>query len=126
MIHKTNRIIAVASVAIVWSLIGPTHAEESKAYMVGLVNVSNKDWVAEYRKKNNEILNDHGGRILVRGKPAEVLEGAGPDADAIIVVEFSSMEKAQGWYNDPRYKPLIKLRQTGAEVDFLLMEALQQ
>lgn len=119
-------LITAAYAVIVWSLLGPAHADGPKAYMVGLVNVSNKDWVAEYRKKNSEILKDHGGRILVRGKPAEVLEGAAPEPDVIIVVEFPSMEQAKAWHSDPRYQPLIKLRQTGAEVDFFLMEALQQ
>lgn len=104
----------------------PAQADEGKAYLVGLVTVENRDWVKEYRQKNTELLKKYGGRILVRGKPAKVLEGAAPDAHAIVVVEFPSMENASAWYNDPDYQPLIKLRQTGAEVDFVLVKALTQ
>jgi uncharacterized protein (DUF1330 family) len=102
----------------------PAEAADTKAYLVGLVTVKNKDWVKDYRPKTAELLKKYGGRILVRGKPAEVLEGSAPEADAILVVEFPSMEKASAWYNDPDYQPLIELRQTGAEVDFVLVKGL--
>lgn len=100
-------------------------ANDLKGYMVGLVKLKNKDWIAEYRPKTAELLAKYGGRILVRGKPSVVLEGSAPDANAILIVEFPSMEKAQAWYNDPEYKPLIQLRQTGSEVDFVLVEELK-
>jgi uncharacterized protein (DUF1330 family) len=32
------------------------------------------------------------------------------------------MEQARAWYNDPEYAPMIRLRQTGARLDFLLVE----
>ena len=114
------------SVLIAFCLSATAQASEPKAYMVGLVTVDNKDWIAEYRSKNAELLKKYGGRILVRGKPAEVLEGNAPDAHAVLVVEFPSMDQARGWYNDPDYRPLIELRQTGSKVDFLLIEELKQ
>jgi uncharacterized protein (DUF1330 family) len=40
------------------------------------------------------------------------------------VLEFPSMAQARSWYNDPEYAPLIKLRQTGADLDFILVEGL--
>jgi uncharacterized protein (DUF1330 family) len=111
---------------IISSLAAAVGAAEPKGYVVGLVTVNNKDWIKDYRANNGELLEKHGGRILVRGKPAQVLEGTAPDAHAILVVEFPSMENARAWYNDPDYQPLIKLRQTGADVDFLLIEELQK
>lgn len=99
-------------------------AQESKAYMVGLVTVDNKDWIKEYRPRTAELLEKYGGRILARGKPQKVLEGDAPDTDAVLIVEFPSMEDAVSWYNDPAYQPLIELRQTGAAVDFFLLDEL--
>jgi len=115
-----------AAVIIALSIGTSAEADESKAYLVGLVTVKNKDWVKEYRLNNSELLKKYGGRILVRGKPATVLEGTAPAADAILVVEFPSMEKANAWYRDPDYQPLIKLRQSGSDVDFVLVEELKQ
>jgi len=105
--------------------IGALHAEEAKGYLVGLVHLTNKDWIAEYRSQNGPLLEKYGGRILVRGPAAEVLEGEAPEADAILLVEFPSIQQAQAWYQDPEYQPLIELRQTGADVDFVLVEELQ-
>ena len=54
----------------------------------------------------------------------ERLEGPGDNPDAIVVLEFPSMEQAKAWYNDPEYAPLIKLRQTGSEIDFFVVEGV--
>lgn len=124
MCKHISSILAAAIIAL--SLGAPAEAADTKAYLVGLVTVEHKDWVKVYRPKTAELLKKYGGRILVRGKPAKVLEGTAPDADAILVVEFPSMEKANAWYSDPGYQPLIKLRQTGSEVDFVLVEGLEQ
>jgi uncharacterized protein (DUF1330 family) len=99
-------------------------AEPAKGYVVGLVTITNKDWIPEYRPKTAALLAKHGGRILIRGAPASLLEGAAPDADAILVVEFPSIEAARAWYGDPDYQPLIELRQTGSKMDLVLIEAL--
>jgi uncharacterized protein (DUF1330 family) len=92
----------------------------------GLVTVANKDWVAEYRAKNTEILKKYGGRILARGKPSVTLEGTAPDVNTMIVVEFPSMEQAKAWYEDPDYQKLVRLRQTGSQADFVLIEGMKQ
>jgi uncharacterized protein (DUF1330 family) len=106
-------------------LVWPANADEGKAYLVGLVNVENKDWIAEYRPKTAELLKKYGANILARGAPAVVLEGDAPDADAILIVEFPSLEEARTWYADPEYQPLIELRQSGSVVDFVLIQALK-
>ncbi|MFY2824051.1 DUF1330 domain-containing protein [Ruegeria sp. MALMAid1280] len=101
-------------------------AEDAKGYIVGTVTIQNKDWIAEYRPKTAELLEKHGGKILVRGAPVETLEGKAPEANAILVVEFPSVESALAWYNDPEYAPLRDLRQTGSTVDWVLVEALNK
>ena len=99
-------------------------AQESKGYVVGTVTLQNTDWVAEYRPKTAELLKKYGGRILVRGAPLETLEGTEPSGDAILVVEFPSVENAHAWYNDPDYAPLRDLRQTGSTADWVLVKGL--
>jgi uncharacterized protein (DUF1330 family) len=60
----------------------------------------------------------------VRGSGIERLEGSGTLPSVVVVLEFPSMAQARSWYNDPEYAPLIKLRQTGADLDFILVEGL--
>jgi hypothetical protein len=33
------------------------------------------------------------------------------------------MAQAKAWHDDPAYAPLIKLRQAGSDLDFILVEA---
>ena len=42
----------------------------------------------------------------------------------VVVLEFPSMQHARDWYNDPEYAPLIALRQTGSDLDFMLVEGV--
>ena len=52
------------------------------------------------------------------------LEGHGTMPSAIVVIEFPSMAAAKAWYSDPAYAPLIKLRQSGSDLDFILVEGV--
>lgn len=54
----------------------------------------------------------------------ERLEGTGKLPSVVVVLEFPSMEQAKAWYHDPEYAPLITLRHTGADLDFILVEGL--
>ena len=81
-------------------------------------------WLAEYVPKTTELIAKYGGRYVVRGGASERLEGQGALPSAIVVLEFPSMAHAKAWYNDPAYAPLIKLRQTQSDLDFVLVEGV--
>ena len=122
-----STILVILSLIFATSLLGLTaRADEPKGYMVGLVAVTNKDWVAEYREKNAKLLEKYGGHIIARGKPMVTLEGTAPDAHTVVVVEFPSMAQAEAWYYDAEYQQLAKLRQTGSSADFFLVEGLTE
>lgn len=93
------------------------------AYAVGLYDVSDASWRLRYREVVGKLVSKHGGRYLVRSSdPWEVLEGAPPRITGLTIIEFPSMEQARAWYHDPEYAPMIKLRQTGARLDFVLVQ----
>jgi uncharacterized protein (DUF1330 family) len=94
------------------------------AFAIGRLKVSDPSWVEEYRPKTAALVEKHGGRYLVRGGKMERIEGNTPLPDVLVVLEFPSMERAKAWYNDPEYAPLIKLRQKGSDLDFVLVEGL--
>jgi uncharacterized protein (DUF1330 family) len=54
----------------------------------------------------------------------ETLEGTTPLPNVMVVLEFPSLEQARAWYRDPEYAPLIKLRQSGSEIDLVLVEGV--
>lgn len=94
------------------------------AYAIGRLQMRDPAWLAEYGPKTEALVEKHGGRYIVRGGAMETLEGGNPLPNAMVVLEFPSMERANAWYNDPDYAPLIKLRQTGSDLDFVLVDGL--
>jgi uncharacterized protein (DUF1330 family) len=92
------------------------------AYAIGRLTMRDPSWRTEYLPKTAELIAKHGGRYVVRGGAMERLEGQGALPSAIVVLEFPSMAHAKAWYNDPAYAPLIKLRQTGSDLDFVLVD----
>ena len=125
MIPKQFR-TAVLTFALALAISLPALAEEArKAYAIGMLTLQNKDWLKDYGPKTAEIIKRHGGRYLISGFPPEALEGAAYPANVLVVVEFPSLEKAEAWYQDPDYKPLIKLRQSGSSLNLYLMEGVK-
>jgi len=95
------------------------------AYIIGHVEVRDTAWTMEYVPKATALVQKHGGKLLAgSGCAMESLEGEGKLPSAIIVLEFPSMEQANAWYHDPEYTPLIKLRQTGADADIVVVDGV--
>ena len=96
------------------------------AYAIGRLEVRDPSWRREYGPKPAALVKKHGGKYLVRGGAMERLEGDGELPSAMVVLEFPSMDHARAWYHDPEYAPLIKLRQSGATLDFILVEGIEE
>ncbi len=94
------------------------------AYAIGRLEMRDPSWVQEYGPKTQALVAKHGGKYLVRGGAMERLEGTGQLPSVVVVLEFPSMAQAKAWYNDPEYAPLIRLRQTGSALDFILVEGV--
>ena len=94
------------------------------AYLVGRLQMRDPAWMAEYGPKTTELVTKHGGRFLVRGGASERLEGNTPVPSRIVVLEFPSMAQAKAFHNDPAYAPLIKLRQSGSDLDLVAVEGV--
>jgi uncharacterized protein (DUF1330 family) len=94
------------------------------AYVIGRMVVRDTAWREAYMHKTRELLRKYGGRALAPfGSTVEALEGDEKLPTTIVIIEFPSVEQAKAWHNDPEYAPLIKLRQTGTEGDFVLVNA---
>jgi uncharacterized protein (DUF1330 family) len=94
------------------------------AYAIGRLQMRDPSWVKAYGPATERLVHKHGGRYLVRGTAMERLEGSGPLPSVMVVIEFPSAAHARAWYGDPEYLPLIRLRQGGSDLDFVLVEGL--
>src|SRR5262245_8677975 len=66
-------------------------------------------------------LEPFGGRFLVRGGKVTRVEGDAP-LRRISIIEFDSLEKAQGWYNSTAYQKLIPVRQAVMKTNSFIAE----
>ena len=74
-----------------------------------------------YSELAAKILENHGGKYVIRGPGAVVLEGEGTDGTSVIVSEWPSREAALGFYNSPEYAEAKKLREGLADISIMLI-----
>ena len=95
-----------------------------KGYVVVLLDVVDAALYAEYARRATEIEARHGGRPLVVGDAAEVVEGDWP-AERVVVLEFPTIGDARAWYADPDYRDLIPLRHRATRSRLLFIEGFE-
>lgn len=95
-----------------------------RAYAIGRLTMRDPSWVREYGPKIAALVKKHGGQFLVRAGKMETLEGGGSLPSAMVVLEFPSMDQARAWYQDPEYGLMVTLRQSGSDLDLVLVEGL--
>lgn len=78
-------------------------------YMLIDTEIFDQDVFAEFAVKIVEAMEAHGGRFLVRGGTTEVMDGDWVP-HRIVIMEFESFERAQGFVNSPEYAALQDLR----------------
>ena len=80
-----------------------------KGYFIIEMKITNMAGYEEYRRQVPATIAAYGGRIVVRGGEAKLLEGSGGPG-RMVVLEFESPEKALAWYNSPEYQAILPHR----------------
>lgn len=94
-----------------------------KGYVLGEIEITDPATFADYGKQVPATIAKYGGKYLVRGGKAEVVEGAA--CKRMVVLEFPTLEQARKWYTSPDYAPLITLRQKGSRGRLILVEGME-
>ena len=96
----------------------------AKAYWVATYrSISNPDALAAYAKLSGPAITAAGGRMLVRGVPAQVYEAG--LAQRTVVIEFDSVEQAKAAHDSAAYQEALAALAGGAERDIRILEAAQ-
>jgi uncharacterized protein (DUF1330 family) len=93
------------------------------AYAISEVEMRDAAGFEAYRTIAAQTIAKYGGRYLVRGGTASVIEG-GPPPKTIIVVEFPTMERLRDWYASPEYAEALKLRRTALDRRLIFVEGV--
>jgi uncharacterized protein (DUF1330 family) len=93
------------------------------AYVISEVEMRGAADFEVYRTIAAKTIAQYGGRYLVRGGAANLIEG-GPPPKTIIIVEFPNMERLREWYASPEYAEALKLRQTALDRRLIFVEGV--
>ena len=91
------------------------------AYFIVNLDIRDAERFETYRQQVAPLVEQHGGRYLVRGRELHPLEGD-LGLKRLVVLEFPSLEAVRGFYSSAEYAPLLRLRQESAASDIVLVE----
>ena len=91
------------------------------AYVLAEIEIINPDGYKEYTTHVPATIAKYGGRFLVRGGNAEILEGEWPQRRRVLL-EFPSWEQAKRWWDSPEYEKPKAMRQAASKGRLILMD----
>lgn len=93
------------------------------AYLISTIDITDPQSYEEYRKLVAPVLQQYGGRFLVRGGTIHHIEGAWQPR-RVVVVEFDSVEKAKAFNDAPEYAHAKSIRHRASVSSVIIVEGV--
>ena len=93
------------------------------AYVIVEIDIHDPAGYEEYKKFAGATVEKYGGKSIVRGGRAEVLEGDW-NPKRIVVLQFDSPQHAKDWLNSEEYHEPRKMRHRTAKTNMILVEGV--
>jgi uncharacterized protein (DUF1330 family) len=93
-------------------------------YLIIDLTVIDQDLYEEYVERVPAVLEQYGGRYLVRSGQVATLAGDW-QPERIIVVEFDSSDQVQEFYTSPEFLELAPLREQSTNSRIILVEGCE-
>ena len=94
------------------------------AYMIVTAKISDREkFISGYGQAAAALVTKFGGRYVLMGPGAQLLEGGFGDGASMVISEWPDMESARRFWDSPEYAEVKKLRRDIAECQVLLIEA---
>ena len=94
-----------------------------KGYVIANVSVEDAAAYEGYRSLTAAIIEQYGGRFLVRGGAVEVREGD-PGISRLVILEFPSVDAARTFYDSPEYQAILPIRLDTANSTLVIAEGI--
>ena len=91
----------------------------AKGYLLGQITINDKDQYKKYNSKIGGIIDEYGGKYLVKGGFRVVKEGY-PSWQRDVLVEFKDIETAKLFFSSKKFKDISKFRKAGSS-GFLIL-----
>ena len=94
------------------------------AYMIIYARIHDRQaFVSGYAPAASKLVDQFGGRYVMRAQNAEVMEGLVPGGGSVVMSEWPDKDAAWAFWNSPEYAEVKKLREGVADVEVMLVEA---
>ena len=94
------------------------------AYMIVTAKIADRDaFINGYGKAAGALVERFGGKYVLRGPGATLLEGAFGDGASMVISEWPDRAAAEAFWNSSNYAEVKKLREGIADCQVLLIEA---
>lgn len=93
------------------------------AYMIVTAAIHDREaFIGGYGTAAAKLIEQFGGRYLLRGPGAECLEGEFGDGASMVISKWPDRAAARAFWNSPEYAEVRKLRDGLADVQVLLVD----
>lgn len=92
-----------------------------KYYSVAELDITERDWVADYVRNVTPLVERFGGRYLARTPDIEKFEGNRKLPQIFLIIEWPSKEAAREFYECDEYRPYRESRVAGSSSEFVLV-----
>jgi uncharacterized protein (DUF1330 family) len=93
------------------------------AYIIAEIEVSDPETYDKYKARTPGVIEQYGGRFIVRGGKAQVLEGD-RQTERLVVIEFPDVAAARRFYDSPEYQAIIGLRHRASKGRLILVDGV--
>ncbi len=91
------------------------------AYLIARVEVTDWEQYQQYTAATPAVIQQYGGRFIVRGGPIVTLEGE-PETRRLVVIEFPDLARARQFFHSPEYRRVKELRHGAAVGQFIAVD----
>jgi uncharacterized protein (DUF1330 family) len=94
------------------------------AYMIVIAKIKDRDaFINGYGAAAAKLVAQFGGKYVLRGPGAELLEGDFGDGASMVISEWPDKAAVYAFWNSPEYAEAKKLRDGIADVQVIVIEA---
>ena len=96
----------------------------TKTYMIIFVSIQDRDkFLSGYAPAAAKLVEQFGGRYVLRAQGGHTLEGAIPDAASAVISEWPDRDAALRFWNSPEYQEAKVLREGICDAHVVLIDA---
>jgi uncharacterized protein (DUF1330 family) len=93
-------------------------------YFIAQIDVTDPQAYEAYRAAVPAVIAKYGGRYLVRGGSAHVLEGELP-MSRLVILAFDSIDRVRAFYESPEYQKILPLRLAASKGTVIIVEGIE-